>query len=139
MRIFLDANILFLAALPNSRMSEFVSLLQETSTCLTNDYAIEEARRNIQAKQPARARTLDLIVKRCEKTSGLVTDAVANLAAKDIPILGGAIAGHATHLLTGDERDFGRLWGKIIFGVKVVSPRILAQELGLLRTTRPPN
>lgn len=50
---------------------------------------------------------------------------------KDVPILSGAIAGRATHLLTGDERDFGKFWGKTIQGVKIISPRMLAEELGL--------
>jgi len=43
----------------------------------------------------------------------------------------GAIAGQATHLLTGDERDFGRFWGKTVQGVKIVSPRMLVEELRL--------
>jgi predicted nucleic acid-binding protein len=55
----------------------------------------------------------------------------AGLPLKDVPILGGAIAGHATHLLTGDERDFGKLWGKTIQGVKILSPRMLVEELQL--------
>jgi hypothetical protein len=61
----------------------------------------------------------------------LTTVLEVELPLKDMPILGGAIAGGATHLLTGDERDFGRLWGKTIQGVKVVSPRMLAEELKL--------
>jgi uncharacterized protein len=64
--------------------------------------------------------------------SELVTDLGVELASKDVPILGGAIAGGATHLLTGDQRDFGKLWGKTIQGVKVVSPRMLVEELELL-------
>jgi predicted nucleic acid-binding protein len=51
------------------------------------------------------------------------------LKPKDLPILGGAIDGQATHLLTGDERDFGELFGKTIEGVKIVSPRMLAEEM----------
>jgi len=60
-----------------------------------------------------------------------VADLEVELPLKDVPILGGAIAGHATHLLTGDERDFGKYWGKTIQGVKIVSPRMLAEELQL--------
>ena len=44
-------------------------------------------------------------------------------------LIGGAIAGNASHLLTGDERDFGVFFGKTIRGVKIVSPRMLADEL----------
>jgi hypothetical protein len=32
-------------------------------------------------------------------------------------------------LLTGDERDFGELFGKTIEGVKIVSPQLLADRL----------
>jgi len=31
--------------------------------------------------------------------------------------------------LTGDEKDFGRYFGETIEGVKVVSPKLLAEEL----------
>ncbi|MDP2593457.1 MAG: hypothetical protein Q8P52_02290, partial [bacterium] len=51
------------------------------------------------------------------------------LVLKDVPILGGAIAGNASHLLTGDESDFGVLFGKTIQGVTVVSPRMFGVEL----------
>jgi hypothetical protein len=61
--------------------------------------------------------------------SQLTADLEVELPLKDRPILGGAIAGHATHLLTGDERDFGRFWGKMVRGVKIVSPRMLAEEV----------
>jgi hypothetical protein len=63
--------------------------------------------------------------------SRLVTDLDVELPVKDLPILGGAIAGHATHLLTGDEKDFGKFWGKMVQGVKIVSPKMLVQELHL--------
>jgi len=80
-------------------MRAFLDVLLQHGECLTSDYAVEEARRNLELK------------------------------AKDIPILGGAIAGNASHLLTGDERDFGAFFGKTIRGVKIVSPRMLADEL----------
>lgn len=82
-------------------------------------------------KFPKGVESLDRLVKKCELVFQLVTDMGIDLALKDRPILGGAIAGKATHLLTGDERDFGRFWGKTIQGVKIVSPRMLADELKL--------
>lgn len=63
--------------------------------------------------------------------TGLVADLDVELPLKDIPILGGAIAGHAIYLLTGDEKDFGKFWGETIQGVKIVSPKMLVQELRL--------
>jgi hypothetical protein len=131
MRVFLDANILFSAAQPRSRMRALLDVLLNRAECLTNDYAIEEARRNLAAKYPDRIKALERLAKQCQIVLRLETDIEIELPLKDLPILGGAIGGHATHLLTGDERDFGKFWGKTIQGVKIVSPRMLAEELRL--------
>jgi hypothetical protein len=131
MRIFLDANILFSAAQPHSRMSAFLEVLFDQADCLTNAYAVEEARRNLELKFPEGLKALERLTRQCEMVSQLVTGLGVELPLKDVPILGGAIAGHATHLLTGDEKDFGKFWGKTVQGVKIVSPRMLVQELRL--------
>ena len=131
MRIFLDANILFSAAQPHSRMGAFLDVLSDQAECLTNAYAVEEARRNLELKCPEGLKALERFTRRCELISQLMTDLDVELPLKDVPILGGAVAGRATHLLTGDEKDFGKYWGKRIQGVKIVSPRMLAKELGL--------
>jgi predicted nucleic acid-binding protein len=131
MRVFLDANILFSGAQPHSRMRVFLELLFKQGECITNAYAVEEARRNLEMKFPAALPHLDSLIGKCELIPALVSDLKADLPLKDVPILGGAIAGHATHLLTGDERDFGKFWGKTIQGVKIVSPRMLAEEMRL--------
>jgi predicted nucleic acid-binding protein len=131
MRIFLDANILFSAAQSHSRMKALLDVLLEQADCLTNEYAAEEARRNLAAKFPDGVKALERLLNKCEMISQLASDVEAGLPLKDVPILGGAIAGHATHLLTGDERDFGKLWGKTIHGVKILSPRMLVEELQL--------
>ena len=129
MRIFLDANILFSAARPDSRMRVFLEVLSKQADFLTNAYAVEETRRNLELKSPNDLKSLKQLVRRCEMVSQLTADLEIELPLKDRPILGGAIAGHATHLLTGDERDFGRFWGKAVRGVKIVSPRMLAEEV----------
>jgi hypothetical protein len=131
MRIFLDANILFSSALPLSRMRAFLDFLCLDHECLTNAYAVEEARRNLAAKYPEAVRHLDPIVRKCELVQVVRSDLKIKLALKDVPILGGAVAGRANYLLTGDERDFGRFFGDTIEGVKVVSPKMLAEELGI--------
>ncbi len=129
MRIFLDANILFSAAQPHSRLRAFLEVLFDQAECLTNAYALEEARRNLELKFPEGLKALERLARHCEMVSQLVADLDIELPLKDVPILGGAIAGHATHLLTGDERDFGKFWGKTIQGVKIISPKMLAEEL----------
>ena len=129
MRIFLDANILFSAAQPGSRMRAFLEVLSKRARLLTNAYAVEETRRNLKLKSPNDLESLDRMVGRCEMGLQLAADLEIELPLKDRPILGGAIAGHATHLLAGDERDFGRFWGKTVQGVKIVSPKMLAEEV----------
>jgi len=131
MRIFLDANILFSAAQSGSRMSDFLDVLFDQANCLTNVCAVEEVRRNLELKSPEVLYRLDELVKKCKLISAIATDLKDDLSAKDIPILGGAIAGQATHLLTGDKRDFGVYFGKTIQGVKIVSPIMLVKELKL--------
>jgi predicted nucleic acid-binding protein len=129
MRIFLDANILFSAARPNSRMRMFLEVLSQQADFLTNAYAVEETRRNLELKFPSGLKSLERLARRCEMVSQLAAGLEIELPLKDRPILGGAIAGRATYLLTGDERDFGRFWGKAVQGVKIVSPRMLAEEV----------
>jgi predicted nucleic acid-binding protein len=129
MRIFLDANILFSGALPQSRMRAFLDFLGRECECLTNSYAVEEARRNLERKFPAALKHLEPLVRKCELIPAVKTDLSVKLAAKDLPILGGAVAGQAKYLLTGDEKDFGRFFGETIEGVKVVSPKMLVEEL----------
>ena len=133
MRIFLDANILFSGAQAQSRMRAFLVLLFQKDECLTNSYAVEEARRNLELKYPTALRELEALVKKCELVPRIVTELEVKLPLKDVPILGGAVAGKATHLLTGDQQDFGAYFGKTVQGVKVVSPRLLAEELVRLK------
>lgn len=45
-----------------------------------------------------------------------------NLPEKDLPILHSAITAHATHLITGDFRHFGKYFGKRFEGVLIVAP-----------------
>ena len=129
MRVFLDANILFSGAQPGSRMRAFLDVLLAHAEGITNAYAVEEARRNLELKFPTTLADFMALVRRCELVPALVVELPVALKAKDAPILGGAIAGRATHLLTGDQTDFGHLFGKTVQGVQIVSPRMMADEL----------
>ncbi|MEK7208168.1 MAG: DNA-binding protein [Patescibacteria group bacterium] len=129
MRVFLDANVLFSAALPKSRVRRLIRIANRRATLLTNTYAAEEARRNLACKKAGLVPAFEKLLLGCEMVGEMRMFLSAPLARKDIPILGGAIAGNASHLLTGDERDFGALFGKTIQGVRVVSPHMFAVEL----------
>lgn len=138
MRIFLDANILFAASLPQSRTGAFLKQFRKHAVLLTSVYAVEEAKRNLGDKKPDALPHLERLLKHIKIHNVAITSSDTELALKDVPILGGAIAGNATHLLTGDKRDFGLYLGKTIQGVKIVSPQMLVEELvkkGLLKKT----
>lgn len=120
-RLFLNANVLFSAAYRED--SGLLRLWRVSKArLLTSAYAAEEARRNLAPDAIARLESL------LDKTD-LVTEApgeplpeALHLSEKDRPILQAAISARATHLLTGDIRDFGRLFGKRIRGVLVQTP-----------------
>jgi len=124
-RLFLDANILFSAAY---RRDAGVQRLWSLKGCvlLTSDYAIEEARRNLSSAEQ-RQRLAELLgTTKTVQAVSLDPELRGNveLREKDWPILGGAIAAGATHLITGDRRDFGPFFGSILFGVKILPPSL---------------
>lgn len=129
MRIFLDANILFSASLPKSRVRVLLDSVGGNADLITNLYAVEEARRNLELKRQDALDAFDRLISSCIISGVATTQITIAIAKKDVPILGGAIASDATHLLTGDKLDFGVLFGKTIYGVKIISPRMLAEEL----------
>ena len=129
MRVFLDANILFSASRPDSLMARFVGLLLEQAHCCTSAYARDEARRNVEIKMPDSAQHLDVLMASLHLIMPATAFTYHGLAEKDQPILGAAVAGGCSHLLTGDRRDFGRFFGKTIAGVLIVSPEQLARIL----------
>src|SRR5262249_45718648 len=121
-RVFLDASVLFSAA-----YREGAGLLQlwdlSEVELTTSAYAAEEARRNLES-EGARNRLTALLTRiriAPEGAEKLLPGGVA-IAEKDKPILGSAIAAGATHLLTGGFRGFGKLFGKRIANVLILTP-----------------
>lgn len=129
MKVFLDANILFSAAKAASRIGRLIEILSLHSTCVTNSYAVEEARKNLKLKRFGSIEVLNQILALITIDNQLYTSVPVPLKTKDVPILGGAIALGCSHLLTGDEKDFGIYFGQIISGVLIISPKQMAEEL----------
>jgi predicted nucleic acid-binding protein len=110
MRLFLDANILFTAAHnPGGKAALVIELgIQGHRGLFSSPYAMEEARRNLERKFP---HTLDILtslqrgIRLVKHQEGLTS--LDGLAQKDQPIFQAALASRATHLLTGDLKDFG--------------------------------
>ena len=93
---------------------------------VTSAYAVEEARRNL--SNPGQRRELDELLRFVEVvTTAAPTDhplfsSVVELPDKDRPVLLAAIGVGATHLLTGDFRHFGPLYGERVEGVLILPP-----------------
>lgn len=134
MRIFLDANILFSAAKTNGAIRRLLALLAEAGhECHADTYVVEEARRNLALKAPDGLPDLDRLVRRihvAQVRPGVAeAEAVRSLPEKDRPVLAAAIQLRCQALVTGDRTHFGALYGKTLGGVKIHSPRSLAEML----------
>jgi predicted nucleic acid-binding protein len=122
-RLFLDANILFSAAhRPTSGLKQLWAV--EGAALVTSEYALSEAERNL--AEPEQRTRLEELLKQVERRPSTTLSPEqrtgVELREKDWPILAGALEAGATHLITGDGRDFGRYFGKSVFGVLVQTP-----------------
>lgn len=114
-RVFLDANVLFTAAHNPAGKAALVIALGAKGKweVVSSSYAAEEARRNIASKFPqSESRLRNLIESISIVASGSGADCPVKLPDKDRPIMEVAIRSRASHLLTGDLRDFGALMNK---------------------------
>jgi uncharacterized protein len=122
-RLFLDANILWTASW---RGDAGVALLWsiEGAALYASPYVIEEARRNLDTHD--QMKRLEELIQPLHLVYGMsVPEEVrreVDLPDRDWPVLGGAIAAGATHLITGDLRHFGRCFGMRIRGILVLPP-----------------
>jgi hypothetical protein len=125
--IFLDANILFSGAHESSQLRRFLNWLMERERLVTSAYAVTEAERNILAKRQDWHGTFQSLVSYVGQVPEAPLLFEAGLPDKDKPILGAAISARCSHLLTGDKKDFGHLYGKAIQGVTIISVLDLAE------------
>ena len=110
MRLFLDANVLFTAAHnPGGKAALVVDLGVKGHWALfSSNYAMEEARRNLERKFPLCLGSLNAIQESIHFVDHRPSvTCPKGLAEKDQPIFQAALICRATHLLTGDLKDFG--------------------------------
>lgn len=115
MRFFLDANVLFTAAHNPAGKAALVIELGGKGKweVVSSSYAVEEVRRNIAAKFPSAGRKLEELIDVISVIpSGLGRDCPIQLPDKDRPIMEAAMRAKASHLLTGDLKDFGPFMNK---------------------------
>jgi predicted nucleic acid-binding protein len=120
-RLFLDANVLFSAAyLPGAHLLQ-IWKLKNVVVC-SSRYALAEANVNLDGEDE-RERLTEIAEKiQFYEAAPRELPRGISLPEKDAPILLAAIEARATHLLTGDVRDFGAYFGKKIAGVVIVLP-----------------
>ena len=121
-RPFLGANVLFSAAW--SEASRLKLLWEvEGADLLASEYVIEEARRNLETVE-ARLRLQELVqrLRVVPEQLEALLPAGLELREKDRPVLAAALGARATHLVTGDRRDFGPFLGQTVSGVLVLTP-----------------
>lgn len=128
MTVFLDANVLFSAALGGSTFKLIFELAEKGRfELVTSEYCYLEAATNLQRKRPASAATLDqlmLEIRRVPHGRPLhLTKAQALLPEKDAPVLAAALTANADCLVTGDRKDFGHLMAHNELGIRVCTPR----------------
>jgi len=129
MRIFLDANILFSAACSDSNIARLIQIVFNGHLAVTSDFALEEARRNVQLKRPAWSEGFVSLVPQLEVSPSVLFDLPIELDEKDRPILCAAIRAACDLLVTGDRKHFAHLFEQTIEGVTIVSAFGLAQRI----------
>ena len=92
LKVFLDANILFSGSVSGSKIAKLIEIVKQHGKCVTNLYAIEEARKNIELKKYGSIQGLELFLEDITIGNELVFNVPVEVKSKDIPILGGAIA-----------------------------------------------
>jgi len=128
-RVFLDANVLFSASNPGSNIARLIRLLIERDMVVTSDFALEEARRNLDLKRPAWFECFAGLVSQIEVVDSVRSELPISLDDKDVPILSTAIHSCCQVLATGDKRHFGHLFGQTVATVRVVSLMQLTEML----------
>lgn len=138
MRIFLDANIAFLAGYSSTSPVRYLLALARHGDCelVTSSYAFEEARRNLAVKGPSdgldrleRAASLIALVGEAQPTALQAADQVQLGDPSDGPILAAAIQCRADVLVSRDRRAFGALFGSWVSHIAILMLRADLQRI----------
>jgi predicted nucleic acid-binding protein len=113
-----------------------LSAAGKCSLC-TSAFAHEEAARNIHIKAPEKLADLTELMKQVEilpepHPKWVAWAAGLPLATKDAPALAAALQGKADIFVTGDRRDFGHLFGRVLQEVKILTPADAFEAVTLL-------
>ena len=134
MRIFLDANILFSAANPSGSIRQLLNIARGAGhECWADEHVIREAHRNLFLKQRERVADFERLLREIQCATKLPNLPLHRLEAplpeNDRRVLAAAIALECDALVSGDQTHFGPLYSKIVNGVRIYSPRQLAEDM----------
>jgi hypothetical protein len=129
MRVFLNANLIFSAAQTGSASRHLIETIACHATLITHAAVWQEAERNLQTKRPDWLPGLASLRDLVQFHAGAAPCPHVGLPAKDQPVLAAAIAARAIRLVTGDRAHFGPLFGQTLQGVKILSTRMMAEEM----------
>jgi uncharacterized protein len=132
--VFLDANILFSAALGGPAFELLLGLARGNAIRLTPSRAcVIEAETNLERKRPDRQDALSPILAAISIQTDVEADehltwATGLVDPDDVHVLAAARRASADVLLTGDTTHFGRLMERHDLGLKVRTPRAFLLE-----------
>jgi len=112
--ILIDTNIVISAALfPSPRMTHFLSLVSGENNLFLCSYSLEEVRRVVMRKFPAKMRDMEIFLRKLRYTlvhtpSVDILDGITIRDPNDYPLLASAIVADVDLFITGDL-DFGGL------------------------------
>jgi hypothetical protein len=121
--VFLDACVLFSAAYrPKAKLAKLWQL--PGVRLISSPYAAGEAARNLE--EPEQPERLKELLQEVELVNAMLPEGAlpegVELPEKDAPILRGAIAAYASHLLTSDWKHLGRYYWQVIEGLTILPP-----------------
>ena len=138
MRLYLDANILFIAGYSATSPVHDLLALAKVGDCelLSSKYALEEARRNLALKglEGSLARFDDanaeiICVQEASGSALELAKSVNRSDAPDIPILAAALQCGADALVTSDRRAFGAFFSQRIGKLRILRLRDVLTEI----------
>ncbi len=136
LKLFVDANILFSAALGGSSFELVWDLAKaQRVVLLTSEYCRVEAEHNLTRKHPARLPRFAERLEHVNVVPFLETETraehreAAALPGKDAPVYTAAVVAKAAVLLTGDRKHFGALMARPDLPLRVRTVRDFLLEL----------
>ena len=136
MIVFLDTSTILAASWSAKGLSRLLIEFAPKAgwELITAEYCISEVEKNVGKHRAGAAEWRRLIRPRLSVVGSVyVFDRpVVFDVTKDRPVLFSALGVNAEFLVTSDTTDFAHLLGTVVYGVKVRTPKMFLQEMGVV-------